>query len=191
MQSNSIANFAPIKCEKKVKLPFSDADIELMKEQAECDRDKAIICFLLSTGCIISEVCSLNKTDINFEQKEVIVLGKGNKRRKVYFDEYTSLLLRRYINSRNDNYRALFVGKGTDRITPHGVRFMLKKLETISGVKNIHPHRFRRTLATNLINRGMAIQEVAKILGHERIDATMEYVYISDENLKNSYNQKF
>ena len=189
LQSNSIANFSSIKCEKKVKLPFSDTDIELMKEYSDNVRDKAIICFLLSTGCRIGEVCSLNKIDVNFDDKEVIVLGKGNKRRKVYFDDYTSLLLKRYIDSRGDKYSALFIGKGTDRITPHGVRFMLKRLETICGVENIHPHRFRRTLATNLINRGMVIQEVAKILGHEKIETTMKYVYISDENLKNNYNQ--
>lgn len=190
LQQNKIANFSAINYEKKVKLPFTDTDIELLKESIDNDRDKAIICFLLTTGCRISEVCQLNIKDIDFTNKEAIVLGKGNKRRKVYFDDYTCLLLNRYISSRTNTSIALFSGKGTERITPHGVRKMLKTLEEQSGVENVHPHRFRRTLATNLINRGMPIQEVAKILGHENIETTMKYVYISDENLKSSYAQK-
>ena len=186
---NPCVNLAPIKCMKKNKLPFSSVDIEKIKESCENTRDKAIVCFLLSTGCRISEVTQLNKSDIDFKTKQCKVLGKGNKERIVYIDDVTILFLTRYFLERKDNFEALFTGKGTIRMTPHGIRAMLKRLETRSGVENVHPHRFRRTLATNLIHRGMPIQEVAKILGHEKLDTTMKYVYIDNENLKFSYNK--
>ena len=97
------------------------------------------------------------------------------------------MLLKRYIDSRNDNKDALFIGKGTDRMTPSGIRSRLHSIGDKANVENVHPHRFRRTLATNLINHGMTIQEVATILGHEKIDTTMMYIYIDQENVKNSY----
>lgn len=189
ISDNPCVNLAPIKCMKKNKLPFSSVDIEKLKESCTNNRDKAIISFLLSTGCRISEVTQLNKTDVDFQTKQCKVLGKGNKERIVYIDDVTILFLNRYFFEREDDFEALFAGKGTCRMTPHGVRAMLKRLEERSGVENVHPHRFRRTLATNLIHRGMPIQEVAKILGHEKLDTTMKYVYIDNDNLKFSYNR--
>ena len=97
--------------------------------------------------------------------------------------------LRRYELARSDSSPALFVGRGSERLTPGGVRKMLKGLEAISGVENVHPHRFRRTLATNLINRGMPIQEVARVLGHDKLDTTMRYVYLDDNNIREAYRQ--
>ena len=152
-----------------------------------CDRDKAIVCLLLSTGCRISELCALNRGDVDFQNKQCAVLGKGNKERTVYLDSVASMILKRYLKSRTDFSQALFVGKGTERLTPGGVRFMMKTLEEDSGVENVHPHRFRRTLATNLLNRGMPIQEVAKILGHEKLDTTMMYAFVDEQNVKASY----
>ena len=187
---NPCANLSPIKCAKVVRLPYSDVEIERIKEACQTIRDKAIVCFLLSTGCRISEMCGLNREDINFAAGECIVHGKGNKERTVYLNSVAIMHLRKYFSTRKDLCPALFTGKGTDRIAPGGVRNMLKSLEARSGVENVHPHRFRRTLATNLINRGMPIQEVAAILGHDKLDTTMKYVYIDRRSLKSAY-QKY
>ena len=187
IERNPCANIGPIKCKKQIRLPFTSEEIERMKESCDNIRDKAIISFLLSTGCRISEACDLNKEDVNFVALECKVLGKGNKERTVYIDAITAMLLRRYFLSRSDNHEALFVGKGSARMTPGGIRARLKTIEETSGVEDIHPHRFRRTLATTLINRGMPIQEVASILGHDKIDTTMTYVYIEKDNVKNAY----
>ena len=189
LQTNPTANIGPIKCMKKVREPFSDVDIEKLKENCESTRDCAIIFFLLFTGCRISEVCGLNRSDVDFTNMECTVLGKGNKQRKVFLNGPTSLIVMRYLLERTDSSPALFAGKGTDRMTPGGIRCMLKSIAERAGVSNVHPHRFRRTLATNLINRGMAVQDVATILGHEKLDTTMKYVFINESNVKNSYSR--
>lgn len=187
IQKNPIANIGAIKCEKKVRKPLSDIDIEKLKECCETDRNRAIFFFLLSTGCRISEACDLNRDDVNTNSMECIVHGKGNKQRTVFMSAVAAMMLKRYLNERTDNSPALFVGKGTNRLQPGGVRFMLKKISAKAGVENVHPHRFRRTLATGLIDRGMAVQDVAFILGHEKLDTTMKYVYMSQQNVKNEY----
>ena len=135
-------------------------------------------------------MCELNRDDIDFAAGECIVHGKGNKERTVYINSVAMMNLKRYLTARGDSNQALFIGQRKNRITPHGVRAMLKVIEEKSGVENVHPHRFRRTLATSLINRGMPIQEVAAILGHDKIDTTMRYVYIDRRSLKNAY-QKY
>lgn len=112
-----------------------------------------------------------------------------NKERTVFLNDVTVMLIKRYMKERMDEYPSLFSGKGSERITPGGVRAMLKRLEQRSGVDHVHPHRFRRTLATELIDHGMPIQEVASILGHDKIDTTMTYVYVSKSNVRNSYNK--
>lgn len=185
--TNPCANIGSIKSQKKIRLPFSMVDIQKMKKGCKSQRDTALICFLLSTGARISEVCALNMNDVDFAELECTVLGKGNKERTVYIDEVTAMELQTYMLTRKDKSDALFAGKGTKRMTPHGVRKMLADLGKKTGVENVHPHRFRRTLATNLIQHGMAIQEVAMILGHENINTTMKYVYIGKNNVKNSY----
>jgi len=187
LTSNPCANLGFIKCVQKIRLPFSDVEIERLKENCDSTRDKAILCFLLSTGCRISETCALNKDDINFEKLECIVLGKGGKERTVYFDNVTAMLLKRYFAERTDNSEALFVGRGTDRMKPGGIRKKLHQLGEKANVENVHPHRFRRTLATTLIDHGMSIQEVATILGHEKIDTATTYIYVNIENVKNAY----
>lgn len=189
LKSNPTANLSPIKCPKKVRLPYSEVDLEKLKEACICSRDKAIVSFLFSTGCRISEVCQLNRSDINLVEKECTVLGKGNKERTVFLNDVTVMLIKRYMKDRMDEYPSLFAGKGSERMTPGGVRAMLKRLEKKSGVDHVHPHRFRRTLATELIDHGMPIQEVASILGHDKIDTTMAYVYVSKSNVRNSYNK--
>ena len=187
LPQNPCGNLTTVKCRREVRLPFTDVDIEKLKECCQRTRDKALICFLLSTGCRISEVCGLNKSDVDILHKECRVLGKGNKERIVYMDDITAMMLTRYICERTDDCDALFVGKGDKRLLPNGVRTMLHQIAEKANVEDVHPHRFRRTLATNLINRGMPIQEVARILGHDKIDTTMTYVYINNERVKNSY----
>ena len=187
LPSNPCANLGPIKCQKKVRTPYSDIDLEVLKESCDCNRDRALIEFLLSTGCRISEVCALNRDSVNFHDGECTVLGKGNKERTVFLSDVAIMLLQRYMDERKDTHEALFVGKGTERMTPGGVRARLKNIAKRGHVDNVHPHRFRRTLATNLIDRGMNIQEVATILGHEKLDTTLKYVYINKSNVKNAY----
>ena len=187
LKDNPCANLAPIKCAKKVKTPYSETDIEKLKEKCRNPRDKAIIFFLLATGCRISEACSLNRSDLDLVNFECKVRGKGNKERVVFFDGVTAMMLERYLNKRKDDCEALFINRSDERIQPGGVRKMLRQLGAESGVERVHPHKFRRTLATNLINNGMPIQDVAAVLGHDKLDTTMEYVYQSKENVRNSY----
>ena len=187
IKKNPCANIAPIKCQKKIRQPFTAADIERLKSACTIKRDKALICFLLSTGARISEVCALNKSDIDFTSLECKVLGKGNKERTVYLDEVAAMELKAYLSERTDTYAALFVGKGTERLTPHGVRERLIGIGDAAGASNVHPHRFRRTLATSLTGRGMPVQDVAFILGHENINTTLKYVHINADNVKASY----
>ena len=184
---NICANLNPIKYRKEVRLPFSSTDIERLKEACWNQRDKAIVSFLLSTGCRIGELCGLNWRDVDFRNLECTVLGKGNKERVVYIDEVTAMQLQLYLNKRHDRSPALFVGKGTNRMHPGGVRKRLNEIGERAGVENVHPHRFRRTLATNLISHGMPIQEVASVLGHDNVETTMEYVYLDKQAVKNSY----
>lgn len=184
---NPAFNVEPIKYEKKVKEIFSMAEIERMKRSCESVRDVAIICFLLSTGCRISEVTALDRNDVNYDSGECTVLGKGNKHRIVYLDEVAIMTLKEYLNQRDDESCALFAGRATERITSGGIRAMLKNVEKRSGVKNIHPHRFRRTLITRLLNRGMPIQECAVLVGHDKVDTTMKYYRASSAKIKSSY----
>lgn len=184
---NPCDNLGAIRYQKTVRKPFSTVDIEKLKEQCTRDRDKALISFLLTTGCRVSEVCGINRQDVNLEKRECIVSGKGNKQRKVYFDDVTAMLIKRYLDGRKDDSEPLFVGQRGERFLPGGVRYILKTISEKAHVGKCHPHRFRRTMATNLINHGMGIQEVAFLLGHEKIDTTMQYVYIEESNVKNSY----
>lgn len=187
LKINPCLNLSSIKCSKEIRFPFNDAEIEKLKDHCTSLRDKALICFLLSTGCRVSEVCNLNIDDVNFQKLECKVLGKGNKERIVYLNEVSEMWLKKYLESRNDSSKALFASRRAQRLTPGGIRAKLRTISDNAGVENVHPHRFRRTLATNLINHGMSIQEVAKILGHEKIDTTMTYIYIDQENVKNAY----
>ena len=187
LPKNPTVNLQPIKHQKVIRKPFSPEEIERLKEAAQTTRDKTILAVLLSTGCRISEICQLDVLDIDLAARAVTVLGKGNKERRVYLDDVAVMYLRRYFRERTDDSPALFTGKGSSRLTPDGVRYMLGQLEARSGVENVHPHRFRRTLATSLISHGMAIQEVAAILGHDKIDTTMTYIYLDQSAVESSY----
>lgn len=187
IETNPAANLGSIKYQKKVRDIYSEVDFERLKYKCASVRDRAIIAFLMSTGCRISEMTALNRDDVDLNSMECTVLGKGNKERTVFIDAVTAMLIKEYLDQRTDMLPALFIGKGTERISPHGVRFMMKKLENKALVNHVHPHKFRRTLATNLIRHGMPIQEVAAILGHDKLDTTMKYVVLDKTDVKNSY----
>lgn len=187
IRSNPCANIGPIKVPKIKKEPFSSIEIEVMKENCRSSRDKAIICFLLATGCRIDEATRLNREDIDFEHKEVKVYGKGSKERVVFMDDISTAMLFRYFADRKDNSPALFTGRKGGRLHPDAIRKMMKRLEARSEVVNIYPHRFRRTLATNLARKGMSIQEIAAILGHEQITTTERYITLEQTQVKSHY----
>lgn len=190
IQVNPTTNLGAIRRPKKIREVYSESELARLKMGAQNARDRAIIYFLESTGCRINEVVQLNRDDINFSRLECKVLGKGNKERTVYLNEVAAMMLQTYLDQRTDDLPALFIGKGSERLHAGGVRAMLCKLGAATRVAHVHPHRFRRTLATNLIRRGMVIQEVAAILGHDKLDTTMKYVVLNQDDVQHSY-QKF
>lgn len=187
IETNPCTNLGAIKYQKKIKDIYSDVDFERMKFGCRSLRDRAIVCFLKATGCRISEMVGLNRDDVDFVNLECTVLGKGNKERTVYLDQVSAMVLQNYLAERKDDYPALFVGKGSDRMKPGGIRKMLVQLGQNSNVEHVHPHKFRRTTATNLIRHGMPIQEVAAILGHDKLDTTMQYVVLDKTDIKAAY----
>ena len=187
IEKNPTANLGTVRYAKKEKDIYSETDTEKLKFLSKSLRDRAIVLFLASTGCRISEMTQLNRADVNLNSLECKVLGKGNKERTVYLTPVAGMVLRDYLDTREDDMEALFVGKRRERLTPHGVRAMLTVLAERAGVDHVHPHKFRRTLATNLIRHGMPIQEVAAILGHDKLDTTMQYVVLDKSTIKSSY----
>ena len=187
---NPCINVGAIKIEQKVRKSFDKVEISKILEACTNARDKAIILFLLNTGCRISELCGLLCSDFNFEKNECVVNGKGSKWRMVFFDDVTRLAIADYLDeTANLENRELFLSKRHKALTPGGVRRMLKILEERSGVKNIHPHRFRRTFATNMKNHGMPVEEIKALLGHSDMDTTLRYIYQTKETTKNAYFQ--
>lgn len=187
VERNPMANVGTIKVPKKKKQTYSAVDMAKMQEACRTLRDKTIIMFLATTGCRVSEMTGLNRKDVDLRNQEVVVRGKGDKERTVYFDSVTAMLLEDYLKSRRDKNPALFLGQRKERLEPNGVRMMLKSIQKRTGIEKIHPHKFRRTLATELAKHGMAIQTVAQILGHEKLDTTMEYVVMDREIVKGDY----
>ena len=182
-----MANIGAIKCQKKVRKAFSEVEIEKLKMHCRSKRDKAIVCFLEATGCRVSEMVGLDRDDINLRKMECTVLGKGNKQRTVYLDPVACMTIQEYLAERSDDNPALFIGTNGVRLMQDGVRKMLIRVGKSAGVEHVHPHKFRRTRATTLIRRGMTIQEVASILGHEKIDTTMKYIVLDQSQIRSSY----
>lgn len=174
---------------KQVKEVYSDEMIELIKQAAKNNRDIAIIDLLISTGIRVGELVRLNIIDVDFENKECVVFGKGNKQRKVYFDAKTKLHLLQYLETRKGRNEALFTSLlyPYNRLEISGVEIMLKKIGRSIGLKRVHPHKFRRTLATKAIDKGMPIEQVQHLLGHAKIDTTLEYAMVDDSNVKLSH----
>ena len=178
-----------IKTTKVVKDTYSDEDLELMRDSCSSKRDLAIIDLLSSTGMRVGELVKLNKDDIDFNERECIVLGKGDKERVVYFDARTKLHLSEYLESRSDDCPALFISLNNpvSRITINAVEARLRELGKSIGLKKVHPHKFRRTLATTAIDKGMPIEQVQTLLGHQKIDTTLQYAMVKLQNVKASH----
>ena len=178
-----------IKTMKQVKETYSDEALEKLRDNCKTIRDLAIIDILSSTGMRVGELVKLNRVDVDFVNRECVVLGKGSKERVVYFDARTKLHLQNYLNSRTDDNEALFVSllEPHNRLEIAGVEIMLRKLGRTLDINKVHPHKFRRTLATRAIDKGMPIEQVQKLLGHQKIDTTLEYAIVDQQNVKNSH----
>jgi len=178
-----------IKTMKQVKETYSDEALERLRDNCKTIRDLALIDMLASTGMRVGELVKLNRVDVDFVNRECVVLGKGSKERVVYFDARTKLHLQNYLNSRTDDNEALFVSllEPHNRLEIAGVEIMLRKLGRTLDINKVHPHKFRRTLATRAIDKGMPIEQVQKLLGHQKIDTTMEYAIVDQQNVKNSH----
>lgn len=178
-----------IKTTKVVKDTYTDEELEMMRDNCSTKRDLAIIDMLASTGMRVGELVTLDKDDINFNERECVVLGKGDKERIVYFDARTKIHLSEYLESRTDNCPALFVSLNnpTSRITINSVEVRLRELGKELGLSKVHPHKFRRTLATTAIDKGMPIEQVQTLLGHQKIDTTMQYAMVKQQNVKTSH----
>lgn len=184
---NPCAALKQIKYRKVVKKPYTATELERIRQACTNTRDLALVEFLYATGCRVSEVAGLDVVDVDLDALECTVLGKGNKERTVYLTEVAAMYLEQYLDTRRDAGEALFVGKKGRRIGKNGIEAIIKRLGRRAGVDNAHPHRYRRTRATNLLDRGMNIQDVAAILGHADLKTTQIYCFISQSNVRAAY----
>ncbi|WP_293726345.1 site-specific tyrosine recombinase/integron integrase [uncultured Phascolarctobacterium sp.] len=175
-----------VKTGTNIKETYTDEDLEKMRDNCTELRDLAIIDMLASTGMRIGEMVLLNRIDINFAERECVVFGKGDKERLVYFDARTKLHLQNYLESRVDVNPALFVTIRAPhkRIHIGGIEVRLRKIGKMLGITKMHPHKFRRTLATMAIDKGMPIEQLQQLLGHKRIDTTLQYAMVKQSNVK-------
>lgn len=175
-----------VKTVSNIKETYSDEALELMRDNCDELRDLAMIDLLASTGMRVGEMVLLNREDINFNERECVVFGKGNKERMVYFDARTKIHLQNYLNSRDDSESALFVSLKYphNRLKINGVEKRLRNIGQQLGINKVHPHKFRRTLATLAIDKGMPIEQLQQLLGHKRIDTTLQYAMVKQSNVK-------
>jgi len=186
---NPSSNVNLSKTSKVIKQGFTDSDVEKLMNGAKCARDRAIIQTLLSTGCRVSELVSINRSDIDWDNRKVLICGKGDKQRYVYLNEKCIFYLRQYLKERTDDNPCLFISQRHGRLGIRGTETVLKTLGIKVGVSKVHPHRCRRTLATNLLNKGMGLASVREILGHESMDTTLKYAQISKGNVQSDFNK--
>lgn len=175
-----------VKSVSTIKETYTDENLELMRDKCNYIRDIALIDILSSTGMRVGELVLLNREDINFNERECVVFGKGSKERVVYFDARTKIHLLNYLKSRIDDNKALFVSLKAPykRLTIGGVEARLRGLGKKLNIEKVHPHKFRRTLATMAIDKGMPIEQLQKLLGHQRIDTTLQYAMVKQSNVK-------
>ena len=178
-----------IKTAVVVKEVLTDENLERLRDECENIRDLSLIELLISTGMRVGELVNLNISSLNFEDRSCIVLGKGNKEREVYFDAKTKLHLKEYISKRNDSNDALFVSmkEPHQRLSISGIELIVRTLGMNSNINKVHPHKFRRTLATMAIDKGMPVEQVQKLLGHVKIETTMHYALVNQSNVKISH----
>ena len=178
-----------VKATQTVKETYTDEELEEMRDACVEIRDLAMVDFLASTGVRVGELVNLDRVDIDMQERSCVVLGKGGKEREVYFDARTKIHLQNYLNSRIDNNPALFVSllRPYDRLKISGVEIRLRELGKRINIKKIHPHKFRRTMATKAIDKGMPIEQVQVLLGHKKIDTTLQYAMVNQNNVRNSH----
>lgn len=186
---NPVRRICKIKTKKVVKEVISDENFEILRDSCSNVRDLAMIELLASTGIRVGELVNLNIDDVLFNERECVVLGKGDSERIVYFDAKTKIHLLKYLENRTDNNPALFVSfkKPYKRLGINGVERRIRELGNGANIKKVHPHKFRRTMATNAIDKGMPIEQVQKLLGHVQIDTTMQYAMVNQSNVKISH----
>ena len=178
-----------VKATQIVKETYTDEELEEMRDACVEIRDLAMVDFLASTGVRVGELVNLDRVDIDMQERSCVVLGKGGKEREVYFDARTKIHLQNYLNSRIDNNPALFVSllRPYDRLKISGIEIRLRELGKRINIKKIHPHKFRRTMATKAIDKGMPIEQVQVLLGHRKIDTTLQYAMVNQNNVRNSH----
>ena len=186
---NPVRRIHKVKTGTQVREVLSDESLESIRDTCTHSRDLAMIDLLASTGMRVGELVKLNREDINFTERECVVFGKGNKQRIVYFNARTKIHLQQYLNERSDQNEALFVSLNDPqkRLQISGVEVRLRKIGREANVPRVHPHKFRRTLATMAIDKGMPVEQVQKLLGHVKIDTTMHYAMVSQNNVKISH----
>ena len=183
---NPVRRIHKVKTGTNIKETYSDETLEIMRDNCTELRDLAIIDMLASTGMRVGEMVLLNRNDIDFNERECVVFGKGSKERVVYFDARTKIHLQNYLDSRNDNNPALFVSLKPphERFKIGGIEARLRKFGKQLGLNKVHPHKFRRTLATVAIDKGMPIEQLQQLLGHRKIDTTLQYAMVKQSNVK-------
>lgn len=185
IRKNPMILVEQIKVERKIKKPYTDTERELMLRNCKNTRDKAIMEFMYSTAVRVSELIALNREDIRFISKDFIVFGKGAKERVTYLNERSHMYLKEYLDSRTDGNPALFVSEKSphQRLTKNGIEDLIRRIGEKVDV-HAYPHRFRRTAATNALNRGMPVQEVSQLLGHAKLETTMLYCTVEQESVQ-------
>ena len=178
-----------VKTTRKVKETLTDENLEKLRDTCSNVRDLAILELLISTGMRVGEITRLNISDMNFQERSCIVLGKGNSEREVYFSAKSKMYIEKYLETRTDDNEALFVSliKPYNRLGISEIEILIRNLGKEANINKVHPHKFRRTMATMAIDKGMPIEQVQKLLGHIKIDTTMEYAMVNQNNVKNSH----
>ena len=186
---NPMSKIKQTKIPRRLRKSLSIEEVEKLRDACKDVRERAVIEFIFATGCRVSEVVNIDLNDINWQQLSVRVIGKGDKEREVYFDARTKLHLKAYLQSRTDDNPALIVSLKApyNRLTIGGVEKAVRKLGEMAQINKVHPHKFRRTLATMAIDKGMPIEQVQNLLGHKNINTTMQYAMVNTANVKNSH----
>lgn len=191
IESDPMSKIKPIKHEEFKESAFNSVEIDAIRSNCSTKRQKAVVELLLSSGLRISELCDLNKDDINYTKNEVTVRhGKGNKFRITYITDVAAKYIYEYLDTRTDNEDCLFISRKKKRLSPGQIREELKTIEEKTGVKSIHPHRFRKTFATNMLLRGMDLRTIQILLGHSSLDTTAKYLAVSGIRIENEYKSK-
>lgn len=190
INKNPVQAIDKIKVPKVIKKPFTEEELEIVRETCKDAREEALVETLYATGVRVGELSSMNIKDIDFLNRKATVIGKGNKEREVYFTVKSIRSLKRYLESRSDKENALFVSKQFPypRLETHSIESIIRNIGKRCNIK-CHPHKFRRTLATNLLNRGMPLEQVSKLLGHNKLETTLVYVTIEQDEVKRNYNK--